>query len=946
MSTAGNVAPGGPGRGRGRGRGRLRLNQPIPTPGSSSWEANDAKPPVAVVGRSAPCTSASSMPACSYAYNKLPHKHSVLENEGRNGPAMTPAVLNKRHADPAIKQPGVPKYNRWDEPSVSTSGQPYLTTHGKGTPRHVSHLEADQRQCKPAAESFRNDFCSRQTDSTNAGSSSIHQHRTIPGRPSKPSPGVKPSLSYSSKARHDRPAAATVTTGIDHQYALNLHKRCPSLPPVEDIAKRLKDLQRRFQSTGLRVDMSCSMTDTEPCWISNSLTMFNRIFSETNIEVKEEEPRKFSVCFLDGIERSDHNRTFNACILLHILLTRHKCVKSLLLDKRTIANRFPEILCDALACNRGLKHLAIDCWDISPGYEHTLVSSFCKMPARIETIAVSNLSMGPSEAARIGEMVAKTESVRIIKFLDNGMPPGAGTELMKGVCRNGSLELIWLRGNAIGFGGARILGEYLSTSLKLRDLSLSHVPCFDEGQLVLIAEGLKTNRSLETLKIEYCHVTPTGIDTLAEVLKTNSTLKNLAVSACGLAQTAARSLGILLEFNSALLDVDLKDNIIDDTGAMRLATSLRINTHLETLNLEANHISSVGVLTLVEALASNKVLKELRLGSFPAQNADNEQAVRTALSSTVAHGRVQLCYKRLSYVFDLSEGLHLNAKRITSIHLTASVNIKGDCLKKLFGSLAQLSCLESLCLESPIRMDDSAARKFARLLVTTKTLKRIQINDCNAKKGALEIVMEGLKVNQSVSHMEMEFSATRSSWTNAFVNMLKGNKTLTHFGHITTKKSELHYIAEELHANHFLTSLNIWEQPGYEEDIFAINEILRRNAAHLNRAVEFALDPEKYGVEREPAEGYEELCDTQTFQNHLSRVVGPERASEAMRNARRHITTNLFAIAGVCQGPVTCWPHPKGAPQADSLNIWCWMDIFSYLKLADIPRTSPDSVTS
>ncbi|KAL3226793.1 hypothetical protein MRX96_024621 [Rhipicephalus microplus] len=490
-------------------------------PDSSSREANDAKPPVAVVGHSAPCTSASSMPACSYAYNKLPHKLSVLENEGRNGPAMTRAVLNKRHADPAIKQPGVPKYNRWDEPSVSTSGQPYLTTHGKGTPRHVSHQEADQRQCKPAAESFRNDFCSRQTDSTNAGSSSIHQHRTIPGRPSKPSPGVKPSLPYSSKARHDRPAAATVTTGIDHQYALNLHKSCPSLPPVEDIAKRLKDLQR-------------------------SLTMFNRIFSETNIEVKEEEPRKFSVCFLDGIERSDHNRTFNACILLHILLTRHKCVQSLLLDKRTIANRFPEILCDALACNRGLKHLAIDCWDISPGYEHTLVSSFCKMPARIETIAVSNLSMGPSEAARIGEMVAKTESVRIIKFLENGMPPGAGTELMKGVCRNGSLELIWLRGNAIGFGGARILGEYLSTSLKLRDLSLSHVPCFDEGQLVLIAEGLKTNRSLETLKIEYCHVTPTGIDTLAEVLKTNSTLKNLAVSACGLAQTAARSLGILL----------------------------------------------------------------------------------------------------------------------------------------------------------------------------------------------------------------------------------------------------------------------------------------------------------------------------------------------------------------------------------------------------------------
>ncbi|KAH8041962.1 hypothetical protein HPB51_019703 [Rhipicephalus microplus] len=279
----------------------------------------------------------------------------------------------------------------------------------------------------------------------------------------------------------------------------------------------------------------------------------------------------------------------------------------------------------------------------------------------------------------------------------------------------------------------------------------------------------------------------------------------------------------------------------------------------------------------------------------------HKEEASTALYIYIYIYIVRLCYNRLSDVFQLSAGLRINAERITSIHLDANVNVKSDCLKKLFVSLAELSCLESLCFESPVRMDDSAAR-FAHLLIETKTLKHIQIKDCNARKSALEIIMKGLKLNQSVSHMEMDFSATLSSCTHVFVDMLKGNKTLTYLGHITTKKSQLHLIAEELHANRVLSSLKIWKEPRYEEDIFEINEILRRNVSHLNRVVEFALYPEKFGIKQEPAEILEELCDSQTFQSHLFRVAGPDHACEAMRYARRHITTNLFAITGLFEG--------------------------------------------
>ncbi|KAL1440952.1 hypothetical protein MTO96_008998 [Rhipicephalus appendiculatus] len=733
-----------------------------------------------------------------------------------------------------------------------------------------------------------------------------------------------------------------VAAGTGHLYALHLRTNCPSLPPVEHIAKRLQKIQILFQRAGLSTETPCSMTDTEPCWILNSLRTFNRILMSADIELKEEEPRKFCVCSLDKSMMANSDAVFDACILLHLLLERHRCIQTLQLDNTTVAPGFPEMLCDALACNRGLRHLVIACWDFLPGTERRLVHSLCKMPA-LETIVIYKLPIGPSAAASIGDMVAKTECVRSIKFLENDMTPEAGTALMKGLCRNTSLELIWLSYNALGIGGARFLGDYLATSTKLRDLSLSDVPCFDEEQLVLIAEGMKTNRSLEKMKIHSCHVSPAGIDRLAEVLKTNTTLKHLAVSACNLGQAETKSLAILLEFNAGLLEVDLRDNMINDFGAVRLATALKFNTHLETLNLETNRINSQGVLSLVQALASNKVLKELRLGCFGAEDEDEERDVTTALIRTAAHGRVRLFYDQLSDVFQLSTSLRTCADRITSVHLDSSVDVDAACLKDLFEALATVPCLESLCIESQTTMDGTAARRFSKLLRNTKTLKRIEMNSCDADNVALETVMMGLKKNESVLHMEMEFSAISSSCTDAFVDMLKGNKTLTHFGYLTTKMSELQFIARELRANRVLTSLKIWEKPGFQGVMFEINEILRRNVSYLNRAVEFALDPKKFGIERQPAEIFEMLCDTPTFQSHLARVAGPVRASEAMRNARRHITTNLFAIAGVCEVPATCWPHPDGAPQIDSLNILCWMNIFAHLKLSDIPCSSTES---
>lgn len=846
-------------------------------------------------------------------YGRTDHQHSWLSSHhslARGGQASRPmSSAGHQGSSPTARRSDLPK-------------------HGRSVARHVSECDTQSRPV--GAKPFNSPFQGHLSGSCRPGGTLGAKPFAQPSRNKNcvPDNAVEPVRGTAGRV--------TVATGTGQLYALHLHENCPNLPPVEEIVKRLQDIQMEFQKDGLCMERQCSMMDAERCWILDNLRTFNRILMRVDMELKEEEPHKLCICSLSEavVIYSNTNWVFDACILFHLLLKRHRCIKTLKLDKTAVGSGYPQVLCDALACNRGLRHLAIACWDFSPETEHTLVYSLCKMPA-LESICISKLSMKPSAAGRIGDMVARSKCIRKVQFLDNDMSPEAGGKLMKGLCQNSNLEVIRLDDNALGSDGACFLGEFLTRCSNLQELSLCDVPSFEEQQLIAVAEGLKTNCSLCKLEIHNCPVTRGGIDRLAEVLKDNSTLKCLTVSACNLGQAETKSIAILLEFNRGLGEVNLRENLIDDTAAMWLARALKFNRHLEKLNLEANQINAQGVVALVDALKSNSVLKELSLGCVDPDDEEDYKDVTGALNRAVAYDRVRLCYD-MRGVFQLSAALRINANRITSVHLDSSVDLGATCLKDLFVALAVVPFLEVLCIESQANMDGSAARRFAKVLTTTHTLRHVQMLACNADSIALATVMRAMKKNQSVSHLDFEFTSNETACIDSLLDVIRYNRTLHHFGYLSTKLSELQVIARELQCNHVLTSFKIWERPGFRDTIFEINEILRRNVSYLNRAVEFALDPEKFGIQRGPAVAYEELCQTDSFQKHLARVAGPHAVAEAMHNARRHITTNLFAIAGVCKGPVACWPHPRGARQVDCLNIFCWLIIFSHLKLTDI----------
>lgn len=611
----------------------------------------------------------------------------------------------------------------------------------------------------------------------------------------------------------------------------------------------------------------------------------------------------------------------------------HRCIQTLSLSKGAVMVGYPSLLCDALACNRGLKNLTISCWDFPASVERSLTYALCRMPS-LETLRICKLLVSPSSASRIAHLLKKSTKLFLLEFLENEMTAQAGEELMRGLRDSPSIKVLRLDDNALGPLGSQALGQFLALETsQLEELSLRYVPEFDGTQLSTIVASLGSNRTLRALELRGCLVNDAGINALAEAVKDNNKLQSLSLVGCNVGGMGIRSLAIMLEFNQCLKELDLRDNQIDDAAAMRLARALVFNRTLRRLNLEGNDINALGVVDLVGALAKNNTLEELLLG-YVEVNDDMEcyGDISTTLRKSGAYSRVRLSYDARG-VFQLSHNLGYHADRITSVHLDSSVELETQCLKALFVALTGIPSLETLHIDAQACMDASTARKLARVFVTTKTLRRVQVNTSNAEPLALVALMKALRKNRSISHLEMEYSMEDTSSTQAFLDMVAENKTLHYFSYISTKKDELVALARGLASNRVLTTLKIWDKPGFGEIMFEVHQVLRRNLSFLNRAVEFALDPERFGVRRFPAYAFDTLCDTDSFAEHLARVTPNSR--ELRRNARRHITSNLFAITGVCRGQVRC--NEGRRPQIDILNWECWLEIFSYLRTTDIP---------
>ena len=152
-----------------------------------------------------------------------------------------------------------------------------------------------------------------------------------------------------------------------------------------------------------------------------------------------------------------------------------------------------------------------------------------------------------------------------------------------------------------------------NTVLKTVDFSKNGI---EADGAVALAENLRENRALGTLKLGSNSVGDAGARELAGVLAAGQeSVFELDLSGNNIGDEGARALARMLRENRRLVKLDLSNNEVDYEGTAALAQALAENRTLRALHLGNNYVGVMGARALAEGLRRNAALEELHVGA-------------------------------------------------------------------------------------------------------------------------------------------------------------------------------------------------------------------------------------------------------------------------------------------------------------------------------------------
>mmetsp|Transcript_11683 Transcript_11683/g.13550 ORF Transcript_11683/g.13550 Transcript_11683/m.13550 type:complete len:985 (+) Transcript_11683:161-3115(+) len=174
----------------------------------------------------------------------------------------------------------------------------------------------------------------------------------------------------------------------------------------------------------------------------------------------------------------------------------------------------------------------------------------------------------------------------------------------------------------------RQIGELLEENQTLRGIYISTIDPEDfaddsefEGSLTAFFDGLKRNRTLETLDLRRSKVGDVGAALIADCLETNTGVQHVDLQESNVTDVGAKDLARMLETNKTLRYLFLEENLILTDGCVALAESVYDNKTLFALSLRANRCSRLKHHAVTDVLKLNNTLRIL---SWPYwENIDN-----------------------------------------------------------------------------------------------------------------------------------------------------------------------------------------------------------------------------------------------------------------------------------------------------------------------------------
>jgi Ran GTPase-activating protein (RanGAP) involved in mRNA processing and transport len=218
----------------------------------------------------------------------------------------------------------------------------------------------------------------------------------------------------------------------------------------------------------------------------------------------------------------------------------HSGVHSLWLKRNPIGENGAKHLAQLLEQNQTLRVLDLVHTHIGPVGLERILEVLIHHNRTLERLYLGGNQLGPSSAASLSLLLERNPKLKALLLNVNLLGDTGAERLAHGLQHNSTLEELGLASNRIGPRGGIALFGAVKTHPTLKTLDLGYAPStkvlgasantLDDSCIPAIADGLRQNTALLSLKLQRNAFSSTGHQTLIRALEPNTTLEEVVLS--------------------------------------------------------------------------------------------------------------------------------------------------------------------------------------------------------------------------------------------------------------------------------------------------------------------------------------------------------------------------------------------------------------------------------
>jgi len=196
---------------------------------------------------------------------------------------------------------------------------------------------------------------------------------------------------------------------------------------------------------------------------------------------------------------------------------------------------------------------------------------------------------------------------------------------------NKTVHSLNLSQNRLSNEGAIAIAELLEVNKTINKMSLSSNDISSDGAARL-ARALTINQTLIYLKIGKNPLCDSGIETICEALKTNKTLQAIWIDGTQISIIGVKLIAEMLRVSTTLQGLDMGYNNITDDGAQFIAEALKVNKSLTRFYMASSEVTDIGALALAKAIeVHRRKFDSFFVAVEPAMSDNGRNAIKMAL---------------------------------------------------------------------------------------------------------------------------------------------------------------------------------------------------------------------------------------------------------------------------------------------------------------------------